>query len=113
MKEVIKQGQIIEINFNPQKGHEQRGHRPAIVVSNESFNKRTSVIWCCPITHTDRPYPLHIELPEGLKKTGFVLCDHLRSMDIEARGYRKVEMVPEYFLGKVLHILKLPLDRSV
>ena len=47
---MVKQGDIIKINFNPQAGHEQAGYRPAVVVSNNLFNKITNLTFVCPIT---------------------------------------------------------------
>lgn len=49
---MVKQGDIIKINFNPQVGHEQAGYRPAIVVSNNFFNEKTNLTIVCPITNT-------------------------------------------------------------
>ena len=53
---MVKQGDIIKINLNPSKGHEQAGYRPAVVISNDFFNKKTNMTICCPITNTLRHF---------------------------------------------------------
>lgn len=102
---MYKQGDIIFVNFNPVSGHEEGKERPALVVSNETFNEQTKMALLCPISHA-KDFPLHIDLPSGLKTDGKVLCEHLRSMDISARGYRVLEKVPNDFLQTVLTYCK-------
>ena len=107
----MKQGQIIRINFSPQSGHEQRGTRPALVVSNDFFNEKTNMTIVCPITNTDNKFPLHVPLDERTATTGVVLCEHIRSMDIQARGYTVIEELPYDLLEKVLEIVQAQLER--
>jgi len=65
MKEYIpSKGDLIALSFNPQSGHEQKGRRFALVVSNTLFNQKASLAIVCPITHTDRKYPFHIKISE-------------------------------------------------
>lgn len=99
------QGEIIKVNFNPQAGHEQAGYRPAVVVSNDFFNNKTNLAVLCPITNTDNKFPLHIPLDERTKTTGVILCEHIRTLDIEARGYKVVERLPEDLLEKTLNVI--------
>lgn len=106
---MVKQGDIIYISFDPSLGHEQQKTRPALVVSNNSFNKISNLKWLCPISHSHY-YPLHINLPSELKTDGKVLCDQIRSMDLEERPYTYIESVPDSFLLKILSILKITLD---
>lgn len=101
---MVKQGDIIKINFNPQAGHEQAGYRPAIVVSNNAFNKRCSMTLVCPITNTTAPYPLHVPL-YGTVTTGVVMCEQIRALDLKARSYQFVEKVPDTLLEEVVEIL--------
>jgi len=107
----VKQGQIIRINFSPQSGHEQRGSRPALVVSNDFFNEKTNMTIVCPITNTNNKFPLHVPLDERTVTTGVVLCEHIRSMDIQARGYTVIEELPADLLEKVLEIVQAQLER--
>jgi len=64
MPYIPEQGDIIILDFNPQAGHEQKGNRSALVVSNKTFNRRTRIAVVCPITNTDRGFPLHISLDD-------------------------------------------------
>ena len=109
---MVKQGQIIRINFSPQSGHEQRGTRPALVVSNDFFNEKTNMTIVCPITNTDNKFPLHVPLDERTATTGVVLCEHIRSMDIQARGYTVIEEIPADLLEKVLEIVQAQLEKE-
>lgn len=109
---MVKQGQIIRINFSPQSGHEQRGTRPALVVSNDFFNEKTNMTIVCPITNTNNKFPLHVPLDERTVTTGVVLCEHIRSMDIQARGYTVIEEIPADLLEKVLEIVQAQLEKE-
>lgn len=109
---MVNQGQIIRINFSPQSGHEQRGTRPALVVSNDFFNEKTNMTIVCPITNTDNKFPLHVPLDERTVTTGVVLCEHIRSMDIQARGYTVIEELPADLLEKVLEIVQAQLEKE-
>ena len=102
---MVVQGEIIKVNFNPQAGHEQAGYRPAVVVSNDFFNNKTNLAVLCPITNTDNKFPLHIPLDERTKTTGVILCEHIRTLDIEARGYKVVERLPKDLLEKTLNVI--------
>ncbi len=99
---MVKQGDIIKLDFNPQSGHEQAGYRPAVVISQTLFNERTNMAIVCPITNTDRNYPLRIKLDERTKTTGVILCDHVKSLDIIDRGFIVVESLPKDLLQRVI-----------
>lgn len=68
-----KQGDIIVMDFNPQKGHEQSGRRPALVLSNDILNYHSSLAFVCPITNTNKKHPFHIELDGRTQTTGAIL----------------------------------------
>lgn len=102
---MVKQGDIIKVNFNPQTGHEQAGYRPALVISNDFFNQKAHLAIVCPITNTDNHFPLHVALDSRTETTGAVLCEHVRSLDINARPYRKVERIPDDLLQTVIDIV--------
>ena len=101
---MVKQGDIIKLNLNPTKGHEQAGYRPALVISNASFSRASNMFMVCPITNTNRNSPLHVEL-RGLQTSGFVMCDQVKVVDIRARGYQVVESVSEDTLWEVCDII--------
>ena len=101
----LRQGDIIKLDFDPQAGYEQKGRRPAIVVSNGHFNRYSKTIMVCPITHTDKDHPFHVRLNEDTKTSGVVLCDQLKALDIAARGYELIEKAPKNIVFEVIDIL--------
>lgn len=103
---MVKQGDIILLNFDPSKGHEQQKTRSALVVSNNVYNQKNNIIWVCPVSHAN-DYPLHIPLPKGLKTDGKVLCEHIRGMDIYSRTYKYLESVPVSFMTQISAYLNL------
>jgi mRNA interferase MazF len=102
---VPKQGDIIAITFDPQAGHEQKGRRPALVVSKDLFNSSTGLAIVCPITNTDRGFPFHVPIPEVSKFTGFVMVEQVKSVDFRARLVRRIERRNDELLSEVLSIL--------
>ena len=80
-----KRGDVIWISFNPQVGHEQAGHRPALVLSPESYNRKVGLALLCPITSHSKGYPFEVRIPDGLKASGAILSDQLKSLDWRAR----------------------------
>ncbi len=102
---MVKQGDIIKVNFNPQKGHEQAGFRPALVVSNNIFNEKTDLAILCPISNTNNKFPLHVPLDDRTKTTGVILCEHVRTLDLEARDYKYMEKIPKDILKEIMNII--------
>lgn len=108
---MVKQGDILKLDFNPQAGHEQAGYRPALVVSNDFFNDKTNMVIVCPITNTNNRFPLHIPLDGRTQTTGVVLCEHIKALDIAARKYRIVEKIPDDLLQSVIDIVFSEIER--
>jgi len=104
-----KQGDIIKINLDPTRGHEQAGYRPALVVNNASHSRASNMTIVCPITNTDRKSPVHVRL-DGLITTGFVMCDQVRAIDIRARDYKIVESIDGETLWEVCDIIQGAVD---
>ena len=102
---MVKQGAIIWLDFDPQIGHEQKGRRPALVVSNETFNRFSNLAVVSPITNTDKSFPFHVKLDERTKTTGVILSDQARTLDIKARNYEFIENVPDDILSEVIDII--------
>ena len=102
---MVRQGDIIKVTFDPQKGHEQKGFRPAVVVSNDEFIRRTKLAIVCPVTNTDNRFPLHVPLDERTKTTGVILCEHIRTLDLASRQAKKIEKLPEDILRRVIDIV--------
>ena len=102
---MVKQGSIIWLNFDPQIGYEQKGRRPALVISNNTFNNFSKMVIVCPITTVDKSHPFHIKLGEQTKTQGVILCDQARTLDINARKYKFIENIPEEILLEVIDII--------
>ena len=81
-------GDLIWTDFDPTRGREQAGRRPALVISDAAFSAYTGLAIACPITSRVRPFPTSVVLPSGLPVTGEVLTSHLRSIDTLARPVR-------------------------
>ncbi|MFN0116517.1 MAG: type II toxin-antitoxin system PemK/MazF family toxin [Paracoccaceae bacterium] len=79
-------GDLIWLDFTPFAGTEQSGRRPALVLSPLSFNVATGLAFVCPVTSKGTGGSFEVPLPPGAGLTGFVLSDHLRSLDWVARN---------------------------
>lgn len=91
----FRQGDIVIMDFDPQKGHEQSGRRPALVLSNNILNQHSAVALVCPITNTNKKHPFHVELDGRTETTGVILCDQAKMLDIRARNAQFKEACPE------------------
>lgn len=101
-RHVPHRGDLVWLNFNPQAGHEQAGHRPALVLSPREYNERSSVALFCPITSTVKGYPFEVELPPGGPIGGVVLADQVRSLDWRARRLAFVAAAPRQVVTETL-----------
>ena len=102
---MVRQGDIIWMDFDPQTRHEQRGRRPALVVSNDSFNQFSRMAIVCPITSVNKNHPFHTLLDSRTKIQGAILCDQVRTLDVFARKFEFVEQIPNDILLEVLDII--------
>jgi mRNA interferase MazF len=102
---VPRKGDFVVLTFGPQAGHEQRGRRPALVVSNDLFNKHTGLCIACPITTTRRGYPFHVAIPEDQGVTGFVMVEQVKSIDFRSRKAKRIGRAPVQVLEEALSIL--------
>lgn len=102
-----ERGDIVLLHFNPQRGREQAGRRPALVLSPYAYNAKVGLAILCPITRHVKGYPLEVPLPRGMKTKGVVLADHVKSLDWQAREGCIVERVPSPVLTDVLAKLAL------
>jgi mRNA interferase MazF len=102
---VPRKGEFIAIGLDASAGHEQHGHRPALVVSNDLFNQRTGLAFVCPVTNTRRDYPFHVPIPEGGRVGGVVMVDQMRSIDFRARGAKLLGPAPVGVLDEALALL--------
>ncbi len=109
---MVKQGVVLKISFDPQQGHEQAGYRPAIVISNKIMNNRFSVVYACPVTHTIKNNPFHYELKGYDFIDGFVMCEQMKSMDIQERGYRKIGRLNDDDICEILERIEMLIEKE-
>jgi mRNA interferase MazF len=94
-------GDVIRLTFDPRAGREQRGRRPALVLSPRVYNERAQLVVACPITSQAKGYPFEVTLPEGGPVTGVVLADHLKSLDWKERHAEFAGKLPPSALASV------------
>ena len=102
---VPEKGDFITLSFDPQAGHEQKGRRPALIISNHLFNQATGLAIACPITNTDRKIPFHLPVPSTSSLTGFVMVEQVKSIDYRARQAKFVEKAPSEFVEDVIALV--------
>ncbi len=99
---VPQRGDAVWLNFTPQSGHEQAGRRPAVVLSPGSYNGITGLAILCPITSQVKGYPFEVAIPSGLRLTGVVLADQVKSVDWRARDATFLAALPAHVIDAVL-----------
>ena len=99
---VPDRGDIVWLQFNPQAGHEQSGHRPALVVSPRSYNQKAGLALICPITSQVKGYPFEVVLPREGKLLGAILSDQIKSLDWRVRKAKRFSEVPKDVIGEVM-----------
>ena len=96
-------GDLVWLTFDPQAGREQAGRRPALVLSPGEYSAKTGLAILCPITSQRKGYPFEVPLPEGLPVEGYVLSDHLKSVDWKERQAAFIGRVRPELLAQVLN----------
>ncbi len=102
---VPQKGDFVTVTFDPQSGHEKRGRRPALVVSNFLFNGHTGLAIVCPLTNTERSFPFHVAVVNDPNVTGFVVVEQIKSIDFRARKAKRIGRASDSVLEEVLSIL--------
>ena len=92
---VPQRGDVVWINMYPRAGHEQAGRRPAVVLSPRSYNGKVGLALFCPVTNQIKGYPFEVIIPSGLKVTGAILSDQVKSLDWKIRNTEFCDKVPE------------------
>lgn len=87
-------GDVVWLQFSPQSGHEQAGHRPAVVISPREYNRRVGLALFCPITSKRKGYPFEVPI-EVRGAAGVILSDQIKSLDWRARKARLIGRVPD------------------
>ncbi len=105
-------GDIVWLSFDPQTGHEQKGRRPALVLSPKAYNQKVGLALMCPVTNRIKGYPFEVRLPEKNEVLGVVLSDQVKSLDWRARNAEIVCRVSDEVVSEVLVKLRLLLILS-
>ena len=92
-------GDIVWLQFDPEAGHEQAGHRPALVLSPASYNGKPSLMLCCPMTTRIKGYPFEVRIAG--KTASAVLADQVKSLDWRARKARRKGAISAVELAEV------------
>jgi mRNA interferase MazF len=93
---------IVWLNFTPQAGHEQAGHRPALVLSPAKYNRASGLMLCCPMTTHVKGYPFEVPLKAPGETPGVVLADQVKSVDWKARRAQRKGRASVEVLADVL-----------
>ena len=104
--DVPERGEVVWINFDPQSGHEQTGHRPAVVLSPFAYNRTVGLIIACPITNQKKGYPFEVDIPDGCPVTGVILADQVKSLDWRARSATCAGKLPAQTVNETLELLQ-------
>lgn len=106
----FRYGDVVWANFDPSAGHEQRKRRPAVVVSNDEYNRYNNLVMVVPITSSSH-YPLHVNVGEvptesgGPGIHGWAEVEQLKSLDLESRDAVRVTSLPGDVLDRVTELV--------
>ncbi|WPY01514.1 Type II toxin-antitoxin system PemK/MazF family toxin (plasmid) [Candidatus Trichorickettsia mobilis] len=104
-----EKGDIVWIDFEPQKGREIAKKRPAIVLSPSNYNIKSQLALFVPITSSVKGYPFEVLINYNDIK-GAILCDQIRSMDWKERKVTKITRLDKKILNEVLSRIRLLLS---
>jgi mRNA interferase MazF len=102
---IPRKGDFVAVTFDLQSCHEQRGRRPALVVSNTLFNRHTGLAIVCPLTNTNRQFPFHVAVVNNPEVTGFVMVEQVKSIDFRTRKAKRIGKASGSLLEEALSIL--------
>ncbi len=100
-KYVPDRGDVVWLNFTPQAGNEQRGKRPALILSPKIYNEKTSLCVCLPITSKVKGYPFEVALPDALEIQGVILSDQIKNLDFSVRDISFICRVSDEVVNQV------------
>jgi mRNA interferase MazF len=102
---VPRHGDMVWITLNPQSGHEQAGRRPALVISPESYNRKTGLAVFCPITSQVKGYPFEVTITDGLPINGVILADQVKNLDWRVRKAELICALGDELVAEVIQKL--------
>lgn len=99
---VPDRGDFVWVSLSPTSGHEQAGHRAALVVSPQSYNRKTGLCVLCPATRQAKGYAFEVMIADVNGVTSVVLADHLHHVDWKARNIQFIHRVSDSELAEVV-----------
>jgi len=109
---MFRQGDIVKFDFDPTLGHEQAGYRPAVIISRKIYQEKTGQVIVCPITRTSRPYPTRVPTSEENQTRGYIICDHIKTIDVSARKPVFIERLDESVFDMVLAVVNSQIEKD-
>ncbi len=106
---VPERGDVVWLSFDPQAGHEQAGHRPALVLSPKAYNGKTGLMLCCPLTTKIKGYPFEVLLSGPTPSAA--LADQVKSLDWRVRKAKRKGVATPAEVGVVLAKARVLLDQ--
>ncbi len=103
---VPEKGDLVWLEFDPQAGHEQKGRRPAICVSEKLYNQKTNLALFCPVTSQIKGYPFEVVLKDHTV-SGCILSDQIKNLDFVQRNCSFIEKSTSSELLKVVKNISL------
>ena len=96
-------GDIVWLEFNPQTGHEQKGRRPAIVLSPQEYNLKVGLALVCPITSQVKDYPFEVPQPERFPISGVIISDQIKNLDWNVRNAEFIVKAPKSVIEETIN----------
>ena len=100
-------GDVVWLTFTPQRGHEQAGRRPAVVLSPHAYNEKVGLAIFCPITNQQKGYPFEVGIPPDLDATGVILVDQIKNLDWRARQAEYLTSLPGAVMDELFQKLRV------
>lgn len=107
-------GDIVKVNLNPTKGHEQANFRPVLVINSVPILGGLNIV--CPITSSDIDYPLKVTLDGRTMTHGTIMCFQIRTLDLNIRDTRFIEKAPDDIVARCaeyIQRLTIPIDETI
>ena len=101
IKYIPEKGDIVWVNFDNEFGHEQKGRRPALVLSSSIYNSRSRLALVVPITSKTKSYPLEVTF-SGNKIKGYILSDQIKSYDWHNRDFSYISRIDRISYDEVM-----------
>ena len=102
---VPDRGDVVWLDFNPVRGHEQSGRRPALIISSKKYNAKSGLALACPITSQVKGYPFEVGLKTKIVQ-GVILADQIRGIDWSRRGAEKLGTASEAAIAEAQNYVK-------